>query len=70
MPTYAARETLKDGCGSDVLAATIFDKYRKRGVYLLKSKQSTVDFVKSHAKSHDIVLMIGAGDIYDLKDLL
>lgn len=70
MPTYAARETLKDGCGSDVLASTIFDKYRKRGVYLLKSKQSTVDFVKSHAKSHDIVLMIGAGDIYDLKDLL
>ena len=68
MPTYAAREVLSDGVESDVLATAIFDKYRKKGVYLVKDKQSTFDFVKSHAKYHDVVLMIGAGDVYDLKD--
>ncbi len=68
MPTYAAREVPSNGVESDVLATAIFDKYRKRGVYLVKDKQSTLDFVKSHAKYHDVVLMIGAGDIYDLKD--
>ena len=70
MPTYAARERLSDGVDSDVLFNAIFDKYRKRGVYLLKVAQSTLDFVKSRAKSHDVILMIGAGDIYDLKDML
>lgn len=68
MPTYAAREVPSNGVESDVLATAIFDKYRKKGVYLVKDKQSTIDFVKSHAKYHDVVLMIGAGDIYDLKD--
>lgn len=70
MPTYAARESLSDGADSDALFNAIFDKYRKRGVYLLKDVQSTLDFVKSRAKSHDVILMIGAGDIYDLKDKL
>lgn len=70
MPTYAARERLSDGVDSDVLFNAIFDKYRKLGIYLLKGAQSTIDFVKSRAKSHDVILMIGAGDIYDLKDML
>lgn len=70
MPTYAARERLSDGVDSDVLFNAIFNKYRKRGIYLLKGAQSTIDFVKSRAKSHDVILMIGAGDIYDLKDML
>ncbi len=69
MPTYAAREVPSNGVESDVLATAIFDKYRKKDVYLFKDKQSTLDFVKSCAKYHDIVLLIGAGDIYDLKDL-
>ena len=70
MPTYAAREIPRDGVESDELVKAIFDKFRKRNVYLVKDKQSTVDFVKSQAKNHDVILMIGAGDIYDLKELL
>lgn len=70
MPTYAAREVPSDGVTSDVLAVAIFNKYSKQGVYLVKDKQSTLDFVKTHAKSHHAILFVGAGDIYDLKDLL
>lgn len=67
MPTYAAREQKSDGVDSDVLAMEIFDKFRKKDVYLMKNAQSTVDFVKSHAKRFDTILMLGAGDIYDLR---
>lgn len=68
MPTYPARETPFMGVDSDVLAKTIFDKFHKTDVVVLKSAQSTVDFVSNNAKYHDLILMIGAGDIYDLKD--
>ncbi len=68
MPTYAARETLSMGVNSDILAKTIFDKFHKVDVVLLKNAQSTVDFVKNNALRHDIVLMLGAGDIYDLRN--
>lgn len=70
MPTYAAREQKSDGVGSDELASAIFDKFCKNNVYLMKNAQSTVDFVKTHAKSYRVVLMLGAGDIYDLKEKL
>lgn len=70
MPTYAARETIEMGVDSSVLANAIFDKFPQNQVYLAKSKQSTVDFVNMHAHEVDTVLMIGAGDIYDLKAAL
>lgn len=67
MPVYPARETLSMGVDSDAIVKAIFDKFHKRDVYLLENAQSTVDFVKRHANQHDVVLMLGAGDIYDLK---
>ena len=70
MPTYPARETLSMGVDSDILKDAIFDKFPQKQVYLAKDDQSTVDFVKSHANEVDTVLMIGAGDIYDLKATL
>lgn len=70
MPTYPARETLSMGVGSDILKDAIFDKFPQKQVYLAKDNQSTVDFVTSHANEVDTVLMIGAGDIYDLKATL
>ncbi len=70
MPTYAARETIEMGIDSDKLANAIFDKFPKKQVYLAENKQSTVDFVKTHANEVNSVLMIGAGDIYDLKAAL
>lgn len=70
MPTYPARETPSMGVDSDVLGYAISDKFPQKQVYLAKDTQSTVDFVKSHANEVDTVLMIGAGDIYDLKAML
>lgn len=67
MPTYPARETIAMGVDSDALAGAIFDKFPQKRVYLANDRQSTIDFVKSHATEVDMVLMIGAGDIYDLK---
>ncbi len=68
--TYAAREQESDGYTSDRLFDAIFDKYSKRTVYLAQNAQKTLEFVKIHAKSHDIILFVGAGDIYDLKKQL
>lgn len=70
MPTYAAREVLSDGVDSKTLADAIFDKFPKKQVYLAKDAQSTLDYVKMHANEADTVLMIGAGDIYDLKNYI
>lgn len=70
MNTYGAREKKSDGVESNVLAKEIFDKFRKKNVYLLDSHKLTCDFVISHAKYFNVILMLGAGDIYELKDML
>lgn len=70
MPVYAARETPSMGVDSDVLAKAIFDKFPQKKVYLAKDAHSTLDYVKSHAKGIDVIMMIGAGDIYDIKRLV
>ena len=68
--SYEAATTFKYLIDSDILKDAIFDKFPQKQVYLAKNNQSTVDFVKSHANEVDTVLMIGAGDIYDLKATL
>ncbi len=70
MPTYGARENAERGYSSQVLHDAIFDKMCKSDVYMFQNPQSTVDFVDFNAKNFDVVLMLGAGDIYDLKDKL
>lgn len=68
MPTYAARESASMGVTSKDLATAIFDKNCKQTVYIAKNDKSTLDYVKKHAKEHGIVLFVGAGTVYDLKD--
>ncbi len=70
MPTYGARENAERGYDSQKLHDAIFDKNCKKGVCMLKNAQSTVDFVNNNAKCCDVVVMVGAGDIYGLKDML
>lgn len=67
MPTYAAREMPEEGADSAVLAREIKDKYPFCGVYLAKDADETLDYVKLFAGEFDIVLFLGAGDIYNLK---
>lgn len=67
LPTYAAREQKDETNDSDALAGRIMSKNAELNVYLAKDNMSSVEFVKMLAKSYDIVLFVGAGDIYDLK---
>ncbi len=68
MQTYGARESENVGCTSQELFEAIFDKSCKKTVYLSQNAQSTIDFVNCNAQNFDVVLMLGAGDIYALKD--
>lgn len=67
MPTYAARETFDGDYESDALADAIKAKFGKLDIYLAADKSSAYGLASKFAKSHDIVLFIGAGDIYDIK---
>ena len=66
-PTYAAREALDPACSIEALAERIVSKNAEKQVYTAKSTKSTPEFVKMMAKNYGAVLMVGAGDIYDLK---
>ena len=70
MDTYGAREGASDGVDSDALVSAISTKFAKQDVYGVLSFDKTLDFVLSRAKDHDNVLLLGAGDIYQLKDML
>ncbi|MEG1663146.1 MAG: hypothetical protein RR338_04085, partial [Clostridia bacterium] len=67
MPTYAAREQPSDGIDGRALASEINAKFAKNEVKYCKNAVSTVDCVKSLARDFDIVIFLGAGDIYNLK---
>ncbi len=70
MPTYGARERASEGCDTDKLAEAIFEKYPEKQVYNAKNNLSTLDFVEKCACDCDIIMFIGAGDIYSLKDVI
>lgn len=70
METYGARECAVDGVDSGVLVDKISTKNAKTKVYHISSHQKTLDFVVSRAKDYDNVLLLGAGDVYHLKDKL
>ena len=70
MDTYGARESASDGVDSDALVHAISTKFAKQDVYGVLSFDKTLDFVISRAKDHNNVLLLGAGDIYLLKDML
>lgn len=70
MPTYAAREQREAGVDSDALLAAIRSAYPRKRAYLASSAEETLDMIRSLAGGYDVVLMLGAGDIYALKDRL
>lgn len=70
MPTYAARENASDGVPDRELAHSIRNKNCDCRVYMMQSHEQTAEFIKNEAKRFDAVLLLGAGDIYDLKDAL
>ena len=66
-PTYAAREQYDTSATSDILANAILSKNVEKRVYTSSSAKSTLEFVNMMSKCHDVVLFVGAGDVYDLK---
>ena len=70
MPTYGARERASEGCDTDKLAAAISVKYPNKPVYNAKSDLSTLDIVEKCVYDCDIIMFIGAGDIYSLKNAI
>lgn len=70
MPTYAAREKGAQGADSVDLAREIKRKFPECKLYLSFSHDDTAEYIKNTAAGYDAVLMLGAGDIYRLKDIL
>ncbi len=70
LPTYAARESKEEGLDSDALADAVKARFPKKRVILAGGKREALDAIGRLAKGYDVILMLGAGDIYDLKDML
>lgn len=70
LPTYAARERGTQGASSADLAAAISGKYPECKVYLAVSHDDAWNYVENNASRFDKILMLGAGDIYDLRKRL
>lgn len=68
VPVYdvAGRETpkAKKEYSSEKLAAAIEKQGKK--VHLLKDQKEVVKFVRNNARSGDVIIIMGAGDIYDV----
>ena len=68
MPVYAARECEAQGATSAELQSAICSNYPNCNVYLANSAEDVWDMVKTRAHAYDVVLFLGAGDIYDMKE--
>lgn len=69
LPTYAAREKFDGAYEVNSLSDAIFQKYGKKSKVFGTFGQAK-DFVSENAKNYDFVIFIGAGDIYDIKNIL
>ena len=68
LPTFAAREDKIDGCdGSDIARAL---KNKNKKATFCKNKKLLADILLKKAKLNDVVLLVGAGDVDKIKDLL
>lgn len=63
---YAAREKAIDGVNSENLAKAINDK--GKSCRYMSSFDQTVDFLSQNAKPGDLVLTMGAGDVFKIGD--
>lgn len=70
MPTYAARERSEGGDCIEALAEAIGEKYPLKKVILAASHADALEKTRELADAYDVVLMLGAGDIYAIKDML
>ena len=68
LPTFAARENKIDGCdGSDIAKGL---KIKNKKATFCKNKKLLADRLLKKAKPNDVILLVGAGDVDKIKDLL
>ncbi|NCA67586.1 MAG: UDP-N-acetylmuramate--L-alanine ligase, partial [Clostridia bacterium] len=66
LPTYSARETPSDGVNSERLFCELEHKEK----YFISSYEQCVTLIKNLAKDNGIVLLLGAGSIDCMRDML
>lgn len=69
LPTYAAREDFDASVDSTAIQRAIAKNGGKHA-YVADNADSAVEFIMKRAKFYDVILFIGAGDIYNIKDKL
>ncbi len=65
---YAASEKPSEGIGVEPLLQKVQDKIGSKAIYL--KKEEILKFLEQHTHSGDLVLFLGAGDIYHFSDEL
>lgn len=68
LPTYSARENKIEGCdGIDL--ATALQKQGKKATFAY-DRQNLAQLLQKNANANDVILLVGAGDVDKIKDLL
>lgn len=65
--TYPAREKESDGVTSECLFSMFEKEFKDKCVCGVNDLSKTTEIIKNNAKDFDVVLCLGAGDIYSLK---
>ena len=67
---YAAREPDIYNISSEKLAQAIKETHPGKEVYYMKNFAEIADFVRANAKKGDLVMTMGAGDVFKVGDML
>lgn len=67
---YAAREKNIYKVSSKGLAEEVLKKHPEKEVYYMESFEEMAAYVKEHAAENDLVLTMGAGDIYKVGEMI
>lgn len=67
---YGAREKNIHKISAKELMLAIKAKYPQKGVYFFKEFEEIADFVYNHANPEDLVITMGAGDVYHIGEMI
>jgi UDP-N-acetylmuramate--alanine ligase len=67
---YAAREANVHQLSSKTIAAAIEDKYPGKKAFFFKTFEDIATFVSNNADDGDLVITMGAGDIYEVGEMI
>ena len=68
LPTFVARENKIDGCDGSDIAKKLKEKNKK--ATFCKNKKLLAKKLLKKAKQNDVILLVGAGDVDEIKNLL